>query len=159
LAATRWNQRGTSPVHHALFLVREKYNKVTLVLLAAYDKKHSRRCAMEHTGGTAGFETIAQMLLEQKRRMEALEQENLELRRQLASLHRGEGIVVEISGKQLRLAAQEMPPSSQQDESPAQNEPPTANPRRGERGSSRSQTGERERDHPANSSLASSYTL
>jgi hypothetical protein len=54
---------------------------------------------------SAGFEGIAQMLLEQKKLMDALEAENRELRRQLADLRRGVGIAVVIEGKTIQLAA------------------------------------------------------
>ncbi|MBA2287506.1 MAG: hypothetical protein H0W02_18690 [Ktedonobacteraceae bacterium] len=53
---------------------------------------------------SAGFEGIAQMLLEQKKLMDALESENRELRRQLADLRRGVGIAVIIEGKTIQLA-------------------------------------------------------
>jgi hypothetical protein len=53
---------------------------------------------------SAGFEGIAQMLLEQKKLMDALESENRELRRQLADLKRGVGIAVIIEGKTVQLA-------------------------------------------------------
>jgi hypothetical protein len=53
---------------------------------------------------SAGFEGIAQMLLEQKKLMDALEAENRELRRQLADLRRGIGIAVVIEGKTIQLA-------------------------------------------------------
>jgi len=53
---------------------------------------------------SAGFEGIAQMLLEQKKLMDALEAENRELRRQLADLRRGLGIAVVIEGKTIQLA-------------------------------------------------------
>jgi hypothetical protein len=53
---------------------------------------------------SAGFEGIAQMLLEQKKLMDALESENRELRRQLAELRRGVGIAVIIEGKTIQLA-------------------------------------------------------
>ena len=55
-------------------------------------------------GASAGFEGIAQMLLEQKKLMDALEAENRELRRQLADLRRGVGIAVVIEGKTIQLA-------------------------------------------------------
>ena len=51
-----------------------------------------------------GFEGIAQMLLGQKKLMDALEAENRELRRQLADLRRGVGIAVVIEGKTVQLA-------------------------------------------------------
>src|SRR5712692_8780229 len=53
---------------------------------------------------SAGFEGIAQMLLEQKKLMDALEAENRELRRQIADLRRGVGIAVVIEGKTIQLA-------------------------------------------------------
>ena len=53
---------------------------------------------------SAGFEGIAQMLLEQKKLMDALEAENRDLRRQLADLRRGIGIAVVIEGKTIQLA-------------------------------------------------------
>ena len=55
---------------------------------------------------SAGFEGIAQMLLEQKKLMDALEAENRELRRQLADLRRGIGIAVVIEGKTVQLATE-----------------------------------------------------
>src|SRR5581483_8235962 len=67
---------------------------------------------------SAGFEGIAQMLLEQKKLMDALESENRELRRQLADLRRGVGIAVVIEGKTVQLATDAgsplpMPPQTQ----------------------------------------------
>lgn len=59
---------------------------------------------------STGFEGIAQMLLEQKKLMDALEAENRELRRQLADLRRGVGIAVVIEGKTVQLATE--PPSN-----------------------------------------------
>ncbi len=53
---------------------------------------------------SAGFEGIAQMLLEQKKLMDALEAENRELRRQISDLRRGVGIAVVIEGKTIQLA-------------------------------------------------------
>jgi hypothetical protein len=58
---------------------------------------------MDRTAST-GFEGIAQMLLEQKKLMDALEAENRELRRQLSDLRRGIGIAVVIEGKTIQLA-------------------------------------------------------
>ena len=55
---------------------------------------------------SAGFEGIAQMLLEQKKLMDALEAENRELRRQLADLRRGVGMALVIEGKTIQLAAE-----------------------------------------------------
>ncbi len=56
---------------------------------------------------SAGFEGIAQMLLEQKKLMDALEAENRELRRQLADLRRGVGIAVVIEGKTVQLSIEQ----------------------------------------------------
>jgi hypothetical protein len=53
---------------------------------------------------STGFEGIAQMLLEQKKLMDALEAENRELRRQVADLRRGVGIAVVIEGKTIQLS-------------------------------------------------------
>ena len=58
---------------------------------------------MDRTAST-GFEGIAQMLLEQKKLMDALEAENRELRRQLSDLRRGIGIAVVSEGKTIQLA-------------------------------------------------------
>ena len=65
---------------------------------------------MMDRAASAGFEGIAQMLLEQKKLMDALEAENRELRRQLADLRRGVGIAVVIDGKTIQLATE---PASQ----------------------------------------------
>ena len=59
---------------------------------------------------SAGFEGIAQMLLEQKKLMDALEAENRELRRQLADLRRGIGVAVVIEGKTIQLATEQGSP-------------------------------------------------
>ena len=55
---------------------------------------------------SAGFEGIAQMLLEQKKLMDALEAENRELRRQITDLRRGVGMAVVIEGKTIQLAVE-----------------------------------------------------
>ncbi len=59
---------------------------------------------MMDRAASAGFEGIAQMLLEQKKLMDALEAENRELRRQVADLRRGIGVAVVIDGKTIQLA-------------------------------------------------------
>jgi hypothetical protein len=71
---------------------------------------------------SAGFEGIAQMLLEQKKLMDALESENRELRRQLADLRRGIGIAVVIEGKTIQLATDGGPsaPMNQQSQAALQ---------------------------------------
>jgi len=58
---------------------------------------------MMDRAASTGFEGIAQMLLEQKKLMDALEAENRELRRQIADLRRGVGIAVVIEGKTIQL--------------------------------------------------------
>ena len=60
--------------------------------------------SMMDRAASTGFEGIAQMLLEQKKLMDALEAENRELRRQIADLRRGIGIAVVIEGKTIQLA-------------------------------------------------------
>jgi hypothetical protein len=60
--------------------------------------------SMMDRAASAGFEGIAQMLLEQKKLMDALEAENRELRRQIADLRRGVGIAIVIDGKTIQLA-------------------------------------------------------
>jgi hypothetical protein len=62
---------------------------------------------------SAGFESIAEMLLQQKKLMDALEAENRELRRQLAELRRGIGIAVVIEGKTIQLASGTADPAFQ----------------------------------------------
>jgi hypothetical protein len=66
----------------------------------------TREESMIDRTASAGFEGIAQMLLEQKKLMDALEAENRELRRQLADLRRGVGIAVVIEGKTIQLATE-----------------------------------------------------
>jgi hypothetical protein len=66
--------------------------------------KSTQEESMMDRAASAGFEGIAQMLLEQKKLMDALEAENRELRRQLADLRRGIGIAVIIEGKTIQLA-------------------------------------------------------
>lgn len=68
---------------------------------------------MMDRAASAGFEGIAQMLLEQKKLMDALEAENRELRRQLADLRRGVGMAVVIDGKTIQLATESVQPGTQ----------------------------------------------
>ena len=74
----------------------------------------TREESMIDRTASAGFEGIAQMLLEQKKLMDALEAENRELRRQLADLRRGVGIAVVIEGKTIQLANEGGPSASAQ---------------------------------------------
>src|SRR5579875_1040076 len=67
-------------------------------------RKMQEDSVMMDRAASAGFEGIAQMLLEQKKLMDALEAENRELRRQIAELRRGVGIAVVIDGKTIQLA-------------------------------------------------------
>jgi hypothetical protein len=66
--------------------------------------RYSQEESMMDRAASAGFEGIAQMLLEQKKLMDALEAENRELRRQIADLRRGIGVAVVIDGKTIQLA-------------------------------------------------------
>jgi hypothetical protein len=65
---------------------------------------YSQEESMMDRAASAGFEGIAQMLLEQKKLMDALEAENRELRRQIADLRRGVGMAVVIDGRTIQLA-------------------------------------------------------
>jgi len=88
-------------------------------VLELLSTKSTREASIMDRTASAGFEGIAQMLLEQKKLMDALEAENRELRRQLADLRRGSGIAVVIEGKTIQLAtdgsssASALPSSSQ----------------------------------------------
>jgi hypothetical protein len=70
--------------------------------------RNSQEESMMDRAASAGFEGIAQMLLEQKKLMDALEAENRELRRQIADLRRGIGIAVVIDGKTIQLSSDQM---------------------------------------------------
>ncbi len=61
----------------------------------------------------SNFDVIAQELLKQKQTMDQMEQENRELRRQLAELREGHGIWVEIDGQRFSLYREEDTASSQ----------------------------------------------
>jgi hypothetical protein len=56
--------------------------------------------------GGSNFDLLMQEILKHKRIMEQLEEENRELRRQIADLREARGIYVEICGKRLPLAAE-----------------------------------------------------
>jgi hypothetical protein len=73
-------------------------------VLELLSTKNTQEASTMDRAASAGFEGIAQMLLEQKKLMDALEAENRELRRQLADLRRGVGIAVVIEGKTVQLA-------------------------------------------------------
>jgi hypothetical protein len=74
------------------------------LVLELLSTQNMREESIMDRAASAGFEGIAQMLLEQKKLMDALEAENRELRRQLADLRRGAGIAVVIEGKTIQLA-------------------------------------------------------
>jgi hypothetical protein len=73
-------------------------------VLELLSTKSTQEESMMDRVASAGFEGIAQLLLEQKKLMDALDAENRELRRQLAELRRGIGIAVIIEGKTIQLA-------------------------------------------------------
>jgi hypothetical protein len=120
---------------------------------------------------SAGFEGIAQMLLEQKKLMDALEAENRELRRQLADLRRGVGIAVVIEGKTIQLATEPGAPLSSQSQAALQslqglqNTPTPSSPSYGSqngRGSTNPQspvTEKRDSGSSVRSPLADSFVL
>ena len=62
----------------------------------------------------SNFDTIAQELLKQKQTMEQMEDENRELRRQLAELREGHGIWVEIDGQRFSLHKEDIASSQTQ---------------------------------------------
>ncbi len=98
-------------------------------------------------GVSARFETIVQMLLEQKRLMEALEAENHELRRQLDELKHGVGISIVIHEHSFQLTG------AQKIDRPPQN---ISSPEKQE--AYKQQGGKRE-GHASHSSLADSFVL
>ncbi len=124
---------------------------------------------------SAGFEGIAQMLLEQKKLMDALEAENRELRRQLADLRRGIGIAVVIEGKTIQLANEQggasAPMSAQsqaalQSLQSLQNTPPAPQTNYNTQTTQRATNGQQsvnlngdKRDNNARSPLADSFVL
>ncbi len=58
--------------------------------------------------GESNFDLIAQELLRQKQVMEQMEEENQELRLQIAGLREGHGIVVEIDGHRFSLYSEDV---------------------------------------------------
>jgi hypothetical protein len=76
------------------------------LVLELLSTKNSQEESKMDRAASAGFEGIAQMLLEQKKLMDALEAENRELRRQLTDLKRGVGVAVVIEGKTIQLATE-----------------------------------------------------
>lgn len=134
--------------------------------------------AMDRTANT-GFEGIAQMLLEQKKLMDALEAENRELRRQLADLRRGVGIALVIEGKTIQLANDPTPPAalgqqsqaalqslqslqSTQNALPPQGPPPNYAPQNGRSSSNQptgSLNGNKRENNSLRSPLADSFVL
>src|SRR5690349_13003531 len=55
--------------------------------------------------GGSNFDALMQEIFKHRRIMEQLEEENRELRRQIADLREGRGIFIEICGKRFSLAA------------------------------------------------------
>jgi hypothetical protein len=88
-------------------------------VLELMSTKSTQEASTMDRAASAGFEGIAQMLLEQKKLMDALEAENRELRRQLADLRRGIGIAVVIEGKTIQLATDNSASSSMNSSSQA----------------------------------------
>src|SRR5579875_3519073 len=86
-------------------------------------RKMQEDAVMMDRAASAGFEGIAQMLLEQKKLMDALEAENRELRRQIADLRRGIGIAVVIDGKTIQLATDQSSAAALQSLQSLQNTP------------------------------------
>jgi hypothetical protein len=71
-----------------------------------------------------GFDSIAQAVIQQKQMMDKLQEENRELRRQLADLKAGHGIFIEIAGERFPLRGEIPAPQAfamnvQQDFSPS----------------------------------------
>lgn len=121
---------------------------------------------------STGFEGIAQMLLEQKKLMDALEAENRDLRRQLADLRRGVGIALVIEGKTVQLAVDAGAVANQpglqslqslQSTQPAMTPPPASNyTQNGRPTNGQSQVnlnGEKRDNTNARSPLADSFVL
>jgi hypothetical protein len=125
--------------------------------------------SMMDRAASAGFEGIAQMLLEQKKLMDALEAENRELRRQIADLRRGVGIAIVIDGKTIQLAndqnsGMQMSAQSQatlQSLQHLQNTPAISNYGQGGRqtGSQQSIGGDKRENGNTRSPLADSFVL
>src|SRR5579863_3835796 len=85
-------------------------------VLEILSTQSTQEASIMDRAASAGFEGIAQMLLEQKKLMDALESENRELRRQLSDLRRGIGVAVVIEGKTIQLVTESgspMPMGSQ----------------------------------------------
>ncbi len=124
---------------------------------------------MMDRAASAGFEGIAQMLLEQKKLMDALEAENRELRRQLTDLRRGVGIAVVVDGKTIQLAYEQgnsgQSQSTLQSLQNLQNTPPISNnyAQSGRQSTGGQQTvnqgGDRRENGSARSPLADSFVL
>ncbi|HLG78312.1 MAG TPA: hypothetical protein VKX46_18000 [Ktedonobacteraceae bacterium] len=122
---------------------------------------------------SAGFEGIAQMLLEQKKLMDAMEAENRELRRQLSDLRRGIGVAVVIDGKTIQLATDggNTIPNTPQAQAALQSlqnmqntPPPASNPgnynaANGRPTNGQAQVNAEKRDNNARSPLADSFVL
>jgi hypothetical protein len=88
-------------------------------VLELLSTQSTQEASIMDRAASAGFEGIAQMLLEQKKLMDALESENRELRRQLSDLRRGVGIAVVIEGKTIQLATDAATPNTMNTQSQA----------------------------------------
>ena len=120
--------------------------------------------SMMDRAASTGFEGIAQMLLEQKKLMDALEAENRELRRQIADLRRGVGVAVVIDGKTIQLANDMQSQSTLQSLQNLQNTPPiSSNYAQGSRQTGSQQSvnmgGDKRENGNTRSPLADSFVL
>ena len=75
-----------------------------------------------------GFDSIAQAVIQQKQMMDKLEEENRELRRQLADLRAGHGIFIEIAGERFPLRGEIPAPQTFAMNVPQQNFSPSLTP-------------------------------
>ncbi len=120
---------------------------------------------MMDRAASAGFEGIAQMLLEQKKLMDALEAENRELRRQIAELRRGVGVAVVIDGKTIQLAVDPSMQMSAQSQATLQslqnlqNTPPISSSYSGRQTGSQQSLGDKRDNGNTRSPLADSFVL
>jgi hypothetical protein len=128
--------------------------------------KSTQEESMMDRAASAGFEGIAQMLLEQKKLMDAIEAENRELRRQIAELRRGVGVAVVIDGKTIQLAVDQSMQMSAQSQATLQslqnlqNTPPIASSyASGRQTGSQQSLGDKRDNGNTRSPLADSFVL